>query len=82
MIATCASPATTIIRCRATPVRTLTTVAQNYNEIGRIAVELLLHKINARFDEDVEPHGNERAAQRRDHAAHLGLTAGYLTDLI
>ena len=38
----------------------LTTVAQNYNEIGRIAVELLLHKINARFDEDVEPHGNER----------------------
>ncbi len=35
-------------------------MAQNYNEIGRIAVELLLHKINARFDEDVEPHGNER----------------------
>jgi DNA-binding LacI/PurR family transcriptional regulator len=46
----------------------LTTVAQNYNEIGRIAIELLLHKINARFDEDVA-----RAAQRRNHAAHLGL---------
>ena len=38
----------------------LTTVAQNYNEIGRIAVELLLHKINARFDQDVEPRPNER----------------------
>ncbi len=38
----------------------LTTVAQNYNEIGRIAIELLLHKINARFDEDVEPRPNER----------------------
>lgn len=38
----------------------LTTVAQNYNEIGRIAVDILMHKINARFDDTIEHRANER----------------------
>ncbi len=38
----------------------ITTVAQNYNEIGRLAIEMLIHKLSGTLPSFMQGHGDDR----------------------